>query len=176
MISVTDLEMRHEHKTTSKRADGYKGKVMVCGERGEFIGAAGVHAANEPDNTGLGDLIDEQESCGVHVTKIKGDASFGDMDTREEMEQRGIEVIAKLPPTNNKEGYFSEDEFGLNLEEMYARCPAGQVTHETRKSRDHKGRRIQVFMFDRDVCSACSLRDKCVGGNKPMAVTIGYYE
>lgn len=176
IVSVTDPEMRHGHKTTSKRADGYKGKVTVVGEHGDFVGAVGVDPANEPDNTGLGDLIDEQESCGVQITKLKGDTSFGDMDTREEMEQRGIDLIAKLPPASNKEGYFSKDDFELNLDEMWARCPAGQVTYKTRKARDHKGRKAQFFVFDNQACSICPLRDKCVRGSNPRTVRIGYYE
>lgn len=117
IVSVTDPEMRHGHKTTSKRAEGYKGKVMVCGESGEFIGAVDVDPANEPDDTGLCELIDQQEGCGVHITELKADSSFGDMDTREEMEQRGIDLIAKVPPASNKEGYFCKDDFEINLEE-----------------------------------------------------------
>ena len=98
------------------------------------------------------------------------------MDTREEMEQRGIDLIAKLPPTNNKEGYFSKDDFELNPDEMWARCPAGQVTYKTRKARDHKGRKAQFFVFDNQACSICPLRDKCVRGSNPRTVRIGYYE
>ncbi|MDI7248314.1 MAG: transposase [Bacillota bacterium] len=158
VISITDPEMRHGHKTASKRAAGYKGKVMVCGATNDFIGAVDVVPANEPDNTGLCELIDEQEGHGVRVTKLRGDTSFGDRDTREEMEQRGIDLTAKLPPEKNREGYFSKDDFELNLEEMYPRCPAGQVTYKTRKARDHRGRRIRVFVFDNEVCSACPMR------------------
>jgi len=77
IVSVTDPEMRHGHKTTSKRADGYKGRVMVCGKGGDFVGAVDVDAANEPDNKGLGELIDQQESCGVHITELKADTSLG---------------------------------------------------------------------------------------------------
>ena len=179
IISTTDPQMRHGHKTTSKRADGYKGKVMVCGESGDFIGAVDVDAANEPDNTGLCELIDQQESCGVHITELKADSSFGDMDTREEMEQRGIDLIAKVPPASNKEGYFYKDGFEINLDEMCVRCPAGHVTNKTRKAKDHRGRRIRVFVFDvfdDAVCSACPMRGKCVRGNKPRTVTIGYHE
>lgn len=175
IVSLTDPEMRHGHKTKSKRADRYKGKVTVVAEHGDFVGAVGVDPANEPDNTGLGDLIDEQYSCGVHATKLKGDRSFGDMDTREETEHRGIDLIAKLPPESNKEGYFSKDDFELNLDELWARCSAGQIAYKTRKAMDHKGRRIELFVFDNNACSACLLRDKCVRGSKPRSVTIGEY-
>ena len=128
IVSVTDPEMRHGHKTTAKRADGYKGKVMVLGEGGDFIGAVDADPANDPDSRGLGECIDQQESCGVHITELKGDTSFGGMDTRETIEQRGIDLTAKLPPVNNKCGYFTKDDFEISLEEMYARCPAGQIT------------------------------------------------
>lgn len=38
------------------------------------------------------------------------------------------------------------------------------------------GRRIRVFVFDNKVCSTCPLRNKCVRGNKPSTVTVGYYK
>lgn len=50
IVSVTDPEMRHRHKTTLKRADDYKGKVTVLGKGGGFVGAVDVDPANEPDN------------------------------------------------------------------------------------------------------------------------------
>lgn len=112
----------------------------------------------------------------MHITELKADTRFRDMDPREQAERRGIDLIATLPPVNNKEGCFPKDGFEINLEEMCARCPAGQVTHKTRRAEDHKARRVQLFVFDEAACSACPMGDKCVRANKPRTVGLGYYE
>lgn len=148
IVCVTDPEMRHGHKTTSNRADGYKGKVMVSGEDGDFIGAVDADPANDPDSGGVCDLLDQQESHGAHAKELIADSAFGGMDTRDEIEKKGVDLIAKLPPDNNKQGYFTKDDFEIDLEKMCARCPAGQVTNKTRRARDEKHRTIRFFVFD----------------------------
>jgi hypothetical protein len=58
-ISVTDPEMRHGRKTSSKRSDGYKAEIITGGENAAIVMAVEVDGANVPDGEHMGDLIDE---------------------------------------------------------------------------------------------------------------------
>ena len=98
-MSVHDPEMRHGHKSSSKRFDGHKVSVAVDTDS-QVITAVDVLPGNASDNVGALELVERSEEGTVSaVEETIGDAAYGDGGTRQAFADAGRTLIAKLPPT-----------------------------------------------------------------------------
>jgi len=181
IISVHDPEMRHGHKSSSTRFDGHKAAVAVDTDS-QLITAVEVLPGNAPDNTGALELVKQsEENTGMEVEETIADAAYGDGATRQAFADAERTLIAKVPGHPNK-GYFSKEDFNIDLEAGTCTCPAGQVTQVCcrLKSPDHSRgqggwQRPWGFVFDAAVCGACDLRAKCVASKKGKGRTISLH-
>lgn len=163
IISVTDPEMRHGHKSHSKSFDGYKASVVVDVESGVVL-ATDVRAANVADRDSSTDLVKAaRKTAGVPIASVLGDTAYGDAKTRADLEGIGVEVIAKAPPINSKGGVFKRDLFKVDEDRGVARCPA-KVT-SIRRSRVRAGDGW-TYYFSRNDCGPCALREQCTTAQK----------
>ena len=178
MMSVHDPEMRHGHKSSSKRFDGHKAAIVV--DTGtQLITAVEVLPGNAADNLGALELVEESEvNTGVPVEESMGDAAYGDGNTRQDFADAGRTLIARVPGRPNRK-HFPKDDFVIDLEAGSCTCPAGQVTHATvpaGKRTDGTGRvhHLRAFQFDGAVCGVCPLRSQCIAakGRKGRRVLI----
>ena len=166
MMSVHDPEMRHGHKSSSKRFDGHKAAIVVDTDT-QLITAVEVLPGNAPDNLGALELVEQTESnTGVPVEEAMAAAAYGDGDTRQDFADAGRTLIARVPGRPNR-SHFPKDDFVIDLEAGSCTCPAGQVTHTivpAGKRTDRTGRvhRLQAFQFDGAECGACPLRSRCI--------------
>ena len=81
MMSVHDPEMRHGHKSSSRRFDGHKAAIVVDTDS-QLITAVEVLPGNAPDNLGALELMERSEAnTGVPVEEAMGDAAYGDGGT-----------------------------------------------------------------------------------------------
>ena len=88
MLSVHDPEMRHGHKSSSRRFDGHKAGIVVDTDT-QLITAVEVLPGNAPDNLGALELVEESEvNTGVPVEEAMGDAAYGDGGTRQDLRRR----------------------------------------------------------------------------------------
>ena len=77
MMPVHDPEMRHGHKSSSRRFDGHKAAIVVDTDS-QLITAVEVLPGNAPDNLGALELVEESEAnTGVPVEEAMGDAAYG---------------------------------------------------------------------------------------------------
>ena len=89
MMSVHDPEMRHGHKSSSRRFDGHKAAIVVDTDS-QLITAVEVLPGNAPDNLGALELVEQSEAnTGVPVEEAMGDAAYGDGDTRQAFADAG---------------------------------------------------------------------------------------
>ena len=78
MMSVHDPEMRHGHKSSSRRFDGHKAAIVVDTDS-QLITAVEVLPGNAPDNLGALELVEASEAnTGVTVEEAMGDAAYGE--------------------------------------------------------------------------------------------------
>ena len=97
MMSVHDPEMRHGHKSSSRRFDGHKAAIVVDTDS-QLITAVEVLPGNAPDNLGALELVEASEAnTGVPVAEAMGDAAYGDGDTRQAFADAGRTLIARVP-------------------------------------------------------------------------------
>ena len=171
-MSVHDPEMRHGHKSSSRRFDGHKAAIVVDTDS-QLITAVEVLPGNAPDNLGALELVEASEAnTGVPVAEAMGDAAYGDGDTRQTFADADRTLIARVPGRPNRT-HFPKEDFRIDLESRTCTCPAGQVTRRIRPCgtrTDPRGRihQLQGFRFDGAVCGVCPLRPRCVAGSSGL--------
>ena len=178
MVSVHDPEMRHGHKSKSKRFDGHKAAVVVDTDS-QLITAVDVLPGNAPDNLGALELVEQSEtSADVPVVEAMGDTAYGDGGTRQAFADAGRKLVARVPGRPNRK-CFPKDDFVIDLLAGSCTCPAGQITRTivpAGKRTDGTGtvHRLQAFRFDGAVCQGCLLRSRCFAakGRKGRQVLI----
>ena len=166
-LSVVDPQLRWGHKSSRQRWAGYK---VHLGEEptSELLTAVEVRPANEHDAVPVVAFVARQEpTVGLRPGALLCDGAFGTADVRAALRERGVEVVAKLRPLTDRT-HLGKDEFSIDLRANEGQgsvsCPAGVTTTDRRMARDGQHRPVPLFRFPRDVCLACSLRERCLGG------------
>ena len=125
MMSVHDPEMRHGHKSSSRRFDGHKAAI-VADTDSQLITAVEVLPGNAPDNLGALELVKQSEAnTAVPVDEAMGDAAYGDGDTRQAFADAGRTLTARVPGRPNRK-HFPKEDFHIDLEAglTWRRAPA----------------------------------------------------
>ncbi len=174
VVSVSDPEMRHGRKSTSRRFDGHKLDV-ITDEASELVLGVEVRAGNASDGEGALPLLDQVQSVpGVSIDTLVGDMAYSDGDIRAGAEQRGVALVAKVPPVTNG-GRYPKTEFYVDLDAGEVTCPAWEVTTAATPSTDHKGRPGLLFRFDPAECASCPLRGDCTASTGGRTVFVGVH-
>ena len=157
IVSVHDPEMRHGHKSATRRFEGFKAAVAVDPDS-RLITAVGLVRANAGDSERALELVKASEAnIGIQVEETMGDCAYGDGTTREIFEKDGRKLVARVAHAHNQ-GQFPKEAFTIDLEAGTCNCPAGEVTHTAVANatcRDRDGRAIQ---FEAEACDRCRLR------------------
>lgn len=158
ILSTTDPEMRHGHKSHSKGFEGYKASIVADTDSGVIL-STDVRGGNVHDKEGAKSLVEEAAARGDRdLGEVLGDTAYGDLATRAEIEELGAEVVAKAPPGTRK-GMFDRTDFKVDARRGEARCPAGERSVSRRPVRgDDPG---WLYVFSRKSCTPCPLRAQC---------------
>lgn len=167
IVSTTDPEMRHGHKSHAKGFEGYKASVVAETESGVIL-ATDAQPANVADREGAKALVGKAAArSGQGLGRVLGDTAYGDSGTREELASLGAEVVAKTPP-GTRRGYFGLEDFRIDKHRGVARCPAGKRSMRCDRVRgDDPGWR---YVFSRKDCGPCPLRAQCTKSRKASRV------
>jgi hypothetical protein len=167
VLSVVDPEMRWGHKSSHYRWPGYK--IHIAEElRSELLTVVETRPANEHDAVPVVEMMDQQPGrVGLQPAELLSDGAYGTADVRAALGERGIEMVTRLRPLTDPE-HFSKEDFTIDLSAQAGRgsvtCPAGITTSDYRMARDSQNRPVRLYRFPRQVCAACSLRARCLGG------------
>lgn len=175
VISLSDPQMRHGHKSAVKHFDGRK--VQVATDAGsELVLAVEPTPANRSDGADLLAVVDTVEAqAGVTVERAMGDTSYGAADNRAACAARGIELLSPLPEASDPA--VAKSAFDLDLQNRCATCPGGHTTTTVHTQRDPQGRPVLQFSFPRTVCEACALFARCVHSQTDgRTITCHYHE
>lgn len=156
IISVVDPEMRHGRKSQHQRFDGFKLSAAVSNTPEPLITAVQVAPASEQDGPQAKHLVDAQPA-GRRPRRLLGDTAYGIGPVRAELLERGVQVLAPLPPATVKPERLAKRDFVIDLAVGAVTCPAGQVA---RIRTEPKGARRASFA--KAACDRCGLRDRCV--------------
>jgi len=163
IVSVIDPDMRHGKKSKKVRFDGHKAQVVADVDEKLIVGVD-VIAANEHDSTGALEIIEKsQENTGSEVELAIGDCAYGNISTRLDFKDSGIDLSAGVPSVKNR-GLFPKTVFSTNKSQTALTCPAGEITTKYYNKTFMRGRhklRAKIFHFDTEVCQGCARRANC---------------
>lgn len=133
--------------------------------------AIAVSAANEHDGHHAGELIDQQGEQ-RRPKRVLGDTAYGNVEVREQLEQRSVAVLAPVHSTSPKHGSIAKEEFQIDLETDTVTCPQGNTAriYKPRANRKPTTRPSEsgtrVARFARSDCEPCPLRGRCAPGGQ----------
>ena len=168
IISTVDPEARHGHKSRNRSFDGYKAHLGVDPDS-ELITAATATAANTPDRDAVAALLDEAGADPAAKPDVVGDSAYAQGPTLADLEEKGHEVVAKVPPARNGAGGFSKDRFEIDLSRRRVVCPAGNavpIAFGRAGGKANFGPR----------CADCPLRPECTDSPKGRSISIHPHE
>ena len=123
VISTVDSDARHGHRSRRDRYDGYKLHISVDVDSDLFI-AGQATTATTGDGEILADLLDDDP---VAVSEVIGDTHYGSTENRRTLAEDGVELTAPAQPAGAPKGYFSKDDFTIDLDAGTVTCPAGHT-------------------------------------------------
>jgi hypothetical protein len=150
-ISVSDPDMRHGRKSSSKRFNGYKRHIAADLDIPGLIHAVALTPANEPEANAAEQLIEQMETRGDKLAEIHVDRAYVSSAALTERRGQGLTVIVKPHPVA-RPGIFSKADFSFDFRAMTLMCPSGE----------HISIRLgKPACFPKRTCDACSLRSAC---------------
>lgn len=158
IISAEDPEMRHGRTTAARPFTGYKLHAAVDAEA-PLITSIALSPGNEHDGQHAATLVDRQPE-GRRPTRVIGDTAYGNIEAREELEQRKVAVLAPVHSTSPKEGAIAKEEFRIDLEQDTVTCPEGKST-PIYKPRPNRARQSDTRIARFKDCQPCPLQARC---------------
>jgi len=155
VVSTVDPEMRHGHKSSSGRWDGYK-KHLSVEPNTELITAVEVTPANVPDGPVALELLQQQAEAGLRPAEVVGDMQYASAELRTQGQALGTIFVTKAVEPDT--GFLGKSQFHIDLAASTVTCPAGQVARFPRYRPGHSTEAV----FDAEVCAACPLLGRCV--------------
>lgn len=155
VVSTVDPEMRHGHKSSSGRWDGYKKHLSVEPDT-ELITAVAVTPANVPDGPVALELLQQQAEAGLSPVEVVGDMQYASGELRAQGQAQGTIFVTKA--VEPKTGYLGKSQFKVDLTASTVTCPAGQVARFPHYRPGHSTEAV----FHAEVCAACPLVGRCV--------------
>jgi transposase len=166
IISAHDPQMRHGRKTNARRFTGYKLHIATDAQA-PVVTAVAISPGNEHDGHHAAGLV-EQQPPSRRPQRVIGDTAYGNIEVREQLQQRAIGVLAPLHSTvSGNDDTIHKDHFAIDLHANAVTCPTGHIASisKFRRSRPAaSGER--VARFARTDCEPCPLRARCSPGGR----------
>jgi transposase len=167
LVAVHGPEQRHGRKSKTKRFDGHKAAVAADTDS-QLITAVAVLPGNAQDHERALALVEQSEAnTGCAVDETHADGAYGDGETRQAFADAGRRLVAKVPAEQNG-GRLTKGDFALDLAAGTCSCPGGQQTRDFWPRPGGGG----LFRFAAEVCAACPLRARCLGGRGGRSVRV----
>src|SRR5712691_11495533 len=113
IVSAHEPEMRHGRQTSARRFTGCKLHAAAASEA-PILTAISLSAGNEHDGQQARALVDQQPQQ-RRPKRVIGDTAYGNVEVREEFEQRSISVLAPVHISSRKDGTIAKEEFAIDL-------------------------------------------------------------
>lgn len=113
-----------------------------------------------------GERVEQVEGEEVESLEVYGDSAYADAETLDRFEEAGHDVLAKVPPTHNRAGRFSKDDFDIDLEQNEVTCPAGKTAVIV--ARRSGGGQASFAPF----CGDCPLLAQCTAARNGRKINI----
>src|ERR1019366_8346801 len=147
---------RHGRKT-ARSFTGYKLHAAAAVDA-PIVTAISVSAGNEHDGQQAAALLDQQTPQ-RRPARVLGDTAYGNIEVREQLEQRAIGVLAPVHSTSPKQGAIAKEHFQIDLDADTVTCPQGNTTQIYKPSTNRANASGEgVARFARSDCAPTPLR------------------
>lgn len=151
-ISISDSDMRHGRKSSSRTINGFKQHIAIDLDH-KLILATSVRPANEPEHKASQWLKPKVEKYGTVVSKSIDRGYLSALWTSELFLQ-GKKIIAK-PWSPATHGKYGKKDFVIDLQNSVVTCPVGNQQRITGKPGS------LMAKFSAKICSVCPIKNKC---------------
>ncbi len=162
-ISISDKDMRHGRKSSSRTINGFKQHIAVDLES-KVILATCLRPANEPEHKASALLKPKVLNYGS-VSELSIDRGYLAADWTVELYRTGKSVIAKPWTAPAVPGKFSKKSFSIDLVASTVTCPNNVVVAI-------KGKQQKQARFPGNQCNKCMYKAKCTDAIKGRVVSI----
>ena len=150
MVSISDKDMRHGRKTTTKTFNGYKRHIATDADVPGLICGTLVMAANQREYDAAAPLLAQLADGQFNVTEINIDRGYLASPEVVRLHEEGIAVITK-PPSEARTELFSKSAFTVDFDKNTVTCPAA-ITMPIKE---------QKVSFSITDCRECPLKSQC---------------
>ena len=160
MVSLTDPEAGHGHKSRSESFWGYK--INVLGDLvSGVIAAVSVTPGNGHDAAPGLELVVEARRMRLEIRKLLADTAYGGIENRLALLALGVDLVAPPPGKPREKGKtFSKNAFAVDFEALTATCPNGVTTDQAEQTAAKVP--TLAFRWPVEACRECPLRAKCL--------------
>ncbi|WDE04471.1 IS1182 family transposase [Thalassomonas viridans] len=162
-ISVSDKDMRHGRKSSSRTINGFKQHIAVDLES-KLILATCVRPANEPEHKASRLLKPKVLNYGS-VSELSIDRGYLAADWTVELYHEGKNVVAKPWTAPAAPGKFSKKSFSIDLVGLSVTCPNDIAV-------PIKGKKQKQAKFPVNQCNECMYKSKCTDARNGRVVSI----
>ena len=177
-ISLRDTEMRHGRKSASKRFDGHKVSTSIDQVSELILDIEDLPAPMGDGQDLLPAITRVEENVDVTVERVIGDGAYGSGENRAacaERPENPIDLIVPIRRPSDPE--TDKSAFQIDEANQTATCPRGQTVSASKVETSEEERTALKFMFERKICEACPLFERCVQSKtNGRSVNIGFYE
>jgi hypothetical protein len=164
LVSLSDPEAGHGHKTRSESFWGYK--INVLGDIASgVIAALSVTPGNGHDAAPGHALVARVQQMRIELRRLLADTAYGGVESRMHLRSLGVDLVAPPPGGTRRGEKFSKNEFDIDFERGVATCPNGVETSEMERTRGKEPR--TAFRWPGSVCAACPLCERCLRDRSP---------
>jgi hypothetical protein len=162
IISITDPEMRHGHKSSAMRFNGFKAAVTTEQSSELIVDIQDIPAAGSDGQELMPTIARVEQHVGVTVERLIGDGAYGSGENRAACathQPAPVDLVAPL--AQPVDPAVDKTAFALDLAAQIATCPQGHTVSAQVRS-PKRGLPTLRFAFPRATCEACPLFKRCV--------------
>jgi len=159
LISLTDPEMRHGHKSRAQRFDGFKVAVTTDQSSDLILDIQDIPAPGSDGRALLGTIARVEEHTDVSVVRVLGDGAYGSGANRAACAAQEVDLLA--PIRRPADPVVDKSAFQIDLVQQTVTCPQGQ-TVSAKPGPQQQGQPTFTATFPRALCQACPLFQRCV--------------
>lgn len=176
VISVTDPEMRHGHKSEAQRFDGFKTAITTEVDSELILDVADLPATQGDGQTLPPTLERVEQMAAVTIERVIGDGAYPSGENLAACAvhlPEPIDLIGPLAQSNDPE--VAKSAFQIDPTAQTATCPQGHTATGNR-TQTH-GRPAVQYRFSRRVCRPCPLAERCTHNQRSgRTITTDLYE
>jgi len=166
LVSLSDPEAGHGHKTRSESFWGYK--INVLGDLvSGVIAALSVTPGNGHDASPGHELVERVQQMRIEIDRILADTAYGGIESRLHLRSLGVDLVAPTPASSRQSEKFSKNDFEIDFDKGVAICPNRVQSSEMEMTRSKEPR--IAFRWPGTACSECPVRRQCLRDRKPKS-------